>query len=230
MTDNSVELEEAVTSFEIISEKDYTIKFINETGEKEVTNKIDSKSAIQAIQISDADFWYSVKTKELGWLDYTKGEMTGVLSMDDYIVGIRISDKDEAKDFSTIITGACRDYADYKKVPLYYTIHSGDDWDGIITNGAINSTETNLNAIRIYSDKEISYKVKLGDAWLKPVTNWVLAGNPFSEESINGFSITGDNLKFRVLDSDNVWSDWYQSGESIELTGDTVIKDIQIYQ
>ena len=225
------ENEDGITQVELIGYDDCVINFINETGLKEVDSSVASKTAIQAIQIdTNKKLYYAVKTKELGWLDSTNNEMTGVIGTDDYIVGIQFSENPiEREDSFTIIAGDCRDYVDYDKTPLYYTLHTDDDWDGIISNGAINNNGVRFNGIRISCDSEISYKVQQGGKWLKEVTNWVLAGNPFSDEPITGFSITGDDIIFRVQFNDGTWSDRYQSGQSIESANDS-IADIQIYK
>ncbi len=226
------ENEDGITQVELTGYDNCAIDFINETGLKEVDNSVASKTVIQAIQIdTNKKLYYAVKTKELGWLDSTNSEMTGVIGTDDYIIGIQFSDKPiEREDSFTIIAGDCRDYVDYDKTPLYYTLHTDDDWDGIISNGAINNNNgVKFNGIRISCDSEIRYKVQQGGKWLREVTNWVLAGNPFSDEPITGFSITGDDIIFRVQFNDGTWSDWYQSGQSIESVSDSIV-DIQIYK
>ena len=225
------ESEEGITKLEITGYEDCSINFYNETGLKEVDNTVNSNTAIKAIQINtDKKLYYAIKTKQLGWLDFTSGEMSGVLNMDDYVTGIKFADKLESEEeYTTIIVGDCREYADYTKTPLYYTLHTDEDWDGMLSNGAINANGTKFNGIRIGCNTEIKYKVQQDGKWLKEVSNWVLAGNPFSESAITGFSITGEDIIFRVQFGDGTWSDWYESGQSIANDKD-FISDIQIYQ
>ena len=59
---------------------------------KELTgdSEIEANDNIEAIKISaDEDLSYAVKTKQFGWLDFTKDEYAGSLGTDDCLVGIK---------------------------------------------------------------------------------------------------------------------------------------------
>lgn len=195
---------------------------------KELTgdSEIEANDNIEAIKISaDEDLSYAVKTKQLGWLDFTKDEYAGSLGTDDYLVGIKFKfDNAEDSSYTALVgkvdTAAC-DHSE-----LLFRLFT-DKWSDKLPNGAISDNKDGINAIRISAD-DVTYSVRT-DKWLPEVSSGVLAGDIYGDNYVTGLKISGKDIMFRVKTADGLWSDWFSSGDSV-VDENAYIIDVQIYQ
>lgn len=195
---------------------------------KELTgdSEIEANDNIEAIKISaDEDLSYAVKTKQLGWLDFTKGEYAGSLGTDDYLVGIKFKfDNVEDGNYTALVgkvdTAAC------EHSELLFRLFT-DKWSDKLSNGAISDNKDGINAIRISADG-VTYSVRT-DKWLPEVSSGVLAGDIYGDNYVTGLKISGKDIMFRVKTADGLWSDWFNSGDSV-VDENAYIIDVQIYQ
>ena len=195
---------------------------------KELTgdSEIEANDNIEAIKISaDEDLSYAVKTKQFGWLDFTKDEYAGSLGTDDYLVGIKFKFDSVEDDDCTALVGKV-DTTNCKHSKLTFKLFT-DKWSDKLPNGAISDNKDGINAIRISADG-ITYSVRT-DKWLPEVSSGVLAGDIYGDNYVTGLKISGQDIMFRVKTADGLWSDWYSSGDSV-VNENAYIIDVQIYQ
>lgn len=181
---------------------------------KELTgdSEIEANDNIEAIKISaDEDLSYAVKTKQFGWLDFTKDEYAGSLGTDDYLVGIKFKFDSVEDDDCTALVGKV-DTTNCKYSKLTFKLFT-DKWSDKLPNGAISDNKDGINAIRISADG-ITYSVRT-DKWLPEVSSGVLAGDIYGDNYVTGLKISGQDIMFRVKTADGLWSDWYSSGDSV---------------
>lgn len=189
-------------------------------------SEIEANDNIEAIKISaDEDLAYAVKTKQLGWLDFTKDEYAGSLGTDDYLVGIKFKFDSVADSDYTALMGKA-DTTDCEHSKLTFRLFT-DKWSDKLPNGAISDNKDGINAIRI-SAEDITYSVRT-DKWLPEVSSGVLAGDIYGDNYVTGLKISGQDIMFRVKTADGLWSDWYSSGDSV-VDENAYIIDVQIYQ
>lgn len=195
---------------------------------KELTgdSEIEANDNIEAIKISaDEDLSYAVKTKQFGWLDFTKDEYAGSLGTDDYLVGIKFKFDNAENNSYTALVGKV-DTAACEHSELLFRLFT-DKWSDKLPNGAISDNKDGINAIRISADS-ITYSVRT-DKWLPEVSSGVLAGDIYGDNYVTGLKISGQDIMFRVKTADGLWSDWYSSGDSV-VNENAYIIDVQIYQ
>lgn len=195
---------------------------------KELTgdSELEANDNIEAIKISaDEDLSYAVKTKQFGWLDFTKDEYAGSLGTDDYLVGIKFKFDSVEDDDCTALVGKV-DTTNCKHSKLTFKLFT-DKWSDKLPNGAISDNKDGINAIRISADG-ITYSVRT-DKWLPEVSSGVLAGDIYGDNYVTGLKISDQDIMFRVKTADGLWSDWYSSGDSV-VNENAYIIDVQIYQ